>query len=58
MADGAFYGRYFHAMAQLGVYFAPSPFETAFLSTAHSDEDLAKTLDAHEVALEKAKRES
>jgi glutamate-1-semialdehyde 2,1-aminomutase len=37
---------FFHAMLERGVYLAPSPFESAFVSTAHSDRDLSRTLDA------------
>ena len=45
-SDGAAYGMFFHAMLDRGVYFAPSQFETLFLSAAHSEEDLAQTIDA------------
>ena len=44
--DTARFGRYFRAMLERGVYLAPSQFEAAFLSAAHSDEDIAKTLAA------------
>ncbi len=37
---------FFHAMLQQGVYLAPSPFEAGFMSTAHSDSDLAMTVKA------------
>jgi Glutamate-1-semialdehyde aminotransferase len=37
--------RFFHAMLDEGVYLAPSAFEAGFVSAAHSDEDLDKTLD-------------
>jgi glutamate-1-semialdehyde 2,1-aminomutase len=37
---------FFHGMLERGVYLAPSPFESAFVSTAHSDRDLDRTLDA------------
>jgi glutamate-1-semialdehyde 2,1-aminomutase len=32
------YGRFFHAMLVAGVYLAPSQFEAAFVSLAHTDE--------------------
>jgi glutamate-1-semialdehyde 2,1-aminomutase len=33
-------------MLERGIYFAPSQFEAAFLSTAHSDTDIKKTVAA------------
>ena len=38
--------RFFHLMLDEGVYLAPSAFEAGFMSIAHSDEDINKTLDA------------
>jgi glutamate-1-semialdehyde 2,1-aminomutase len=40
------YGKFFHAMLDEGVYLAPSQFEAGFISTAHTDEVLDKTIDA------------
>jgi len=37
---------FFHAMLERGVYLAPSAFEAGFVSAAHSDEDIAATLEA------------
>jgi len=37
-SDAALYGRFFHACLRRGVYLAPSAYEAAFLSTAHSPE--------------------
>ncbi len=49
-ADTARYGRFFHAMLERGVYFAPSQFEAAFVSSAHGEAELSATLNAvHEV---------
>jgi glutamate-1-semialdehyde 2,1-aminomutase len=39
-ADTKRYARFFHAMLERGVYLAPSQFEAAFVSLAHSDADL------------------
>jgi glutamate-1-semialdehyde 2,1-aminomutase len=39
-ADTARYARFFHAMLERGVFLAPSQFEAAFLSLAHSEADL------------------
>jgi len=37
------FARFFHACLKRGVYFAPSQFETGFISTAHSPSDIEKT---------------
>ncbi|HZR01856.1 MAG TPA: glutamate-1-semialdehyde 2,1-aminomutase [Burkholderiales bacterium] len=38
------FNRFFHAMLDRGFYFAPSAFEAGFVSTAHTDEDIAATV--------------
>jgi glutamate-1-semialdehyde 2,1-aminomutase len=48
--------RYFAAMLQAGIYLAPSQFEAGFLSTAHTDEDIATTLRAGAAALQTVAR--
>lgn len=40
------YGRFFHAMLDEGVYLAPSQFEAAFVSLAHTDEVIEQTLES------------
>ncbi len=45
-SNSATYGEFYRQMRQLGVNLAPSGFECAFTSFAHSDADLQKTLDA------------
>jgi len=45
-ADRAQYGKFFHAMLQEGVYLAPSQFEAAFVSAAHTDEVIDQTIEA------------
>lgn len=40
------FAQFFHAMLARGVYFAPSQFEAAFMSTEHTAQDIAATLDA------------
>jgi len=37
---------FFHGMLDAGIYLAPSAFEAGFVSAAHSDDDLASTIDA------------
>jgi glutamate-1-semialdehyde 2,1-aminomutase len=54
-SDAALFGRFFMAMLDRGVYFAPSQFETLFLSAAHSDEDLDRTITAASEAFQAAK---
>jgi glutamate-1-semialdehyde 2,1-aminomutase len=41
------YGKYFHEMLNRGIYLAPAQFEALFVSTAHTKEDLDKTIKAH-----------
>jgi len=45
-SDTARFGRFFHHMLERGVYLAPSQFEAAFLSAAHTEEDIRKTAAA------------
>ena len=45
------YARFFHGMLSNGVFLAPSPFETHFLSTAHSDQDVQLTIAAAQQAM-------
>jgi glutamate-1-semialdehyde 2,1-aminomutase len=40
------YGEYFHGMLDQGVYLAPSQFESMFVSTTHTGQDINKTIDA------------
>jgi glutamate-1-semialdehyde 2,1-aminomutase len=44
--------RYYKSMLAQGIYLAPSPFEASFLSTAHSEEIINKTIDCAGVAFE------
>lgn len=46
-SDTELYGKYFHGMLERGIYLAPAQFEAAFISTAHTNEDLKKTIKAH-----------
>jgi len=48
--DTEAFKRFFHAMLGRGVYLAPSAFEAGFVSAAHSDADIAATVDAAEAA--------
>jgi len=50
-ADGERFKRVFHYALEHGVYFAPSPFEAAFMSAAHGDDEIAETLRVFDAAL-------
>jgi glutamate-1-semialdehyde 2,1-aminomutase len=52
-ADAKRYKVFFHAMLEQGIYFAPSPFEAAFVTAAHGDEEVAMTLEAAQKAFKK-----
>ena len=43
-SDTAKFAKFFHYCLDHGVYFPPSQFETGFISTAHTDEDIARTV--------------
>ena len=45
-ADTDLYARFFHRMLSRGIYLPPSQFEAAFVSMAHSDDDIQATVDA------------
>ena len=45
------YARYFKGMLERGVYLAPAQFEAMFVSAAHTRQDLARTLEAVDEAL-------
>jgi glutamate-1-semialdehyde 2,1-aminomutase len=45
-SDRDAFARFFHAMLDEGVYLAPSQFEAAFVSTAHTDEIIERTIEA------------
>jgi glutamate-1-semialdehyde 2,1-aminomutase len=45
-SDTGTYARFFHDMLGRGVYLAPSQFEAAFVSLAHSDDDISFTVEA------------
>jgi len=45
-SDVEAFGRFFRAMLENGIYLPPSQFEAAFLSVAHTDEDIQQTIAA------------
>ncbi|MEJ5263201.1 MAG: glutamate-1-semialdehyde 2,1-aminomutase [Ignavibacterium sp.] len=50
-SDTNLYGKFFHEMLKRGIYLAPAQFEALFISTAHTKEDLDKTIKAHKESL-------
>jgi len=44
--DSPSFNRFFHAMLDSGVYYAPALYEAGFVSAAHTAEDIAATVDA------------
>jgi glutamate-1-semialdehyde 2,1-aminomutase len=50
-ADTTKFARFFHGMLERGIYLAPSQFEVGFISTAHSEDDIEKTLKAADEVL-------
>lgn len=50
-SDTEQFARYFQAMLKRGVHLPPSQFEALFISTAHTEEDIAETVQANRAAL-------
>jgi glutamate-1-semialdehyde 2,1-aminomutase len=44
-ADAGRFRQFFHWMLDRGIYLAPSQFEAGFLSAAHSEQDIARTVE-------------
>jgi len=51
MANSISYAKFFWALIKNGVYFPPSQFEACFVSFAHNDEDIKRTIEAVEKAV-------
>ena len=45
-SDGAKFNQLFHGLLDRGVYIAPALYEAGFVSAAHTDADIAATVDA------------
>jgi glutamate-1-semialdehyde 2,1-aminomutase len=54
-SDSEAFKIFFRTMLKEGVYLAPSPFETGFISSAHSEEDITFTIEAVDKAFEAVK---
>lgn len=48
--DSKKFNQFFHSMLAQGIYLAPSAFEAGFMSLAHSDKDIDRTLQAADQA--------
>jgi glutamate-1-semialdehyde 2,1-aminomutase len=44
--DGKVFNRFYHGMLERGHYFAPALYEAGFVSAAHTDEDIDRTIEA------------
>ncbi|OEH84202.1 glutamate-1-semialdehyde-2,1-aminomutase [Desulfuribacillus stibiiarsenatis] len=52
-SDTARFAEYYRYLLEEGVYIAPSQYESCFMSTVHTDEDIAKTIEATYNAMKK-----
>jgi glutamate-1-semialdehyde 2,1-aminomutase len=50
-ADTERFGEFFRRLLERGIYWPPSQFEAAFVSLAHSDDDIETTIEAMGKAL-------
>ena len=49
--NGPAFNQFFHRMLELGVYLAPASYEAGFMSSAHSEQDIADTVAAAATAM-------
>ena len=47
--------KFFHGMLEQGIYFAPSAFEAGFVSSAHTHDDIEKTVNTARIIMQKLK---
>ena len=57
-SDTKRYAAFFHAMLRRGVYLAPSQFEAAFVSTAHTEQDIDRTIGVAAAAFGETKEQN
>jgi glutamate-1-semialdehyde 2,1-aminomutase len=55
-SDTKMYAAFFQEMLERGVFIAPSQFEALFVSAAHSDADIEKTIEAARESLKAIER--
>jgi len=56
-SDASAYKVFFNLMLERGVYLPPSPFETIFVSAAHTGRDIKRTVDAADFAFRGLRKE-
>ena len=44
--DGKVFNKFFHGMLERGHYFAPALYEAGFVSAAHTEDDIDRTIEA------------
>ena len=52
------YRLFFHHMLKQGIYLAPSSYEAGFLSSAHTQEEIDRTVEAAGTAFDAVRREN
>ncbi len=57
-SDAAAFAKFFHAMLQRGINIAPSQFEAMFISTAHTSDDIERTIAAADESLADLREDS
>jgi len=55
--DTKMYAKYFKLMLDMGIYLPPSQYESLFLSSVMTDDDIGKLIKSNKIALEKLKHE-
>ena len=55
--DTKMYAKYFKLMLDMGIYLPPSQYESLFLSSVMTDDDITKLIKSNKIALEKLKYE-
>lgn len=55
-SDGELFGKFFKLMLEQGINLAPSKYEAWFLTTAHTEEDIAETIKAVDHAFSQLKK--
>jgi glutamate-1-semialdehyde 2,1-aminomutase len=53
-SDTAMFGRFFHGMLSRGIYLAPSQYEAGFMSLAHTNAEITRTIEAAREAFAEA----
>ncbi len=55
-SDTAYFARFFKVLIEHGVYTAPSQFETNFMSSKHTEEDIEQTIEAFNAAFDELQK--